>query len=177
MENIGEYMQISVKNRVILEIAISVILLCFYFIFNVFLESLIEQTFAIAMNQTLFPRAITITVVIMCFLLVFDSIKCYYDYKNGKQSTTIDEYVECSEERIPVGRIILYLIILFGYLAALNYIGFMYSTPIVMLLIATLLGMKKFFLGAIGSILFTIALYYASLYGLQILLPTGVLFQ
>lgn len=137
---------------------------------------MIEQTLAMALDQTLFPRAITITVIIMCFLLFYDSIKLYIKYKKGIITPEIHEYYECSEEKIPVARILIYIGILFLYLIALYYVGFMYSTPVITLCIAGLLGIKRIFLAAVSAILFTIALYYASFYGLQIMLPSGILF-
>lgn len=169
-------MNISVKHRIILEICISCFLLVCYFLFSVFQADMIEQTLAMALDQTLFPRAITITVIIMCFLLFYDSIKLYIKYKKGIITPEIHEYYECSEEKIPVARILIYIGILFVYLIALYYVGFMYSTPVITLCIAGLLGIKRIFLAAVSAILFTIALYYASFYGLQIMLPSGILF-
>ena len=58
-------MNISVKLRIILEICISCFLLVCYFLFCVFQGDMIEQTLSLALDQTLFPRAITITVIIM----------------------------------------------------------------------------------------------------------------
>lgn len=170
-------MNISVKLRIILEICISCFLLVCYFLFCFFQGDMIEQTLSLALDQTLFPRAITITVIIMCFLLFYDSICLYINHKKGIITPEIHEFYECSEETIPVGRILAYLGILFGYLIALYYIGFMYSTPIVTLCIAGLLGIKRIFLAAISSVLFTVFLYYASFYGLQIILPGGILFE
>lgn len=170
-------MKISVKNRIYIEITISILLLACYFVFSLFLEDMIEQTLALALDQTLFPKAITITVILMCFLLVFDSVKRYSDFKKGIMTPDICEYLECSEDTIPIFRILAYIGILFLYLIGLYYIGFMYTTPVIIMSIAYLLGMKRIFMGALGAVVFTVALEYASLYCLQIVLPNGVLFE
>lgn len=176
MESIGVSMNISVKLRIVLEMCISCFLLVCYFLFCIFQADMIEQTLALALDQTLFPRAITITVIIMCFLLFYDSIRLFINYKKGILTPEIHEYYECSEESIPIGRILIYIGILFAYLIGLYYIGFMYSTPVITLCIAWLLGIKRIFVAAISAVIFTVALYYASFYGLQIMLPSGVLF-
>ncbi len=169
-------MNISVKLRIVLEICISCFLLVCYFVFSIFQADMIEQTLSLVLDQTLFPKAITITVIIMCFLLFYDSIRLYINHEKGVITPEIHEFYECSEERIPVGRILVYIGLLFSYLIGLYYIGFIYSTPVITLAVAGLLGIKRIFVAAISVIVFTIALYYASFYGLQILLPSGILF-
>ena len=109
-------------------------------------------------------------------LLFYDSIRLYINHEKGVITPEIHEFYECSEERIPVGRILVYIGLLFSYLIGLYYIGFIYSTPVITLAVAGLLGIKRIFIAAISVIVFTIALYYASFYGLQILLPSGILF-
>ena len=83
MENIGIHMNISVKLRIVLEICISCFLLVCYFVFSIFQADMIEQTLSLALDQTLFPKAITITVIIMCFLLFYDSIRLYINHEKG----------------------------------------------------------------------------------------------
>ena len=67
--------------------------------------------------------------------------------------------------------------VLFLYLLGLHYLGFIYSTPIAMLLIALMLGLKRWLIGLMFYILFTLLLDYVAMHFMQIILPKGILFR
>ena len=65
---------------------------------------------------------------------------------------------------------------LFLYLIGLHFIGFVYSTPIVMFLVSLMLGLRHWLIGIVCYVLFTLLLNYVAFNFMQIILPTGVLF-
>lgn len=69
-----------------------------------------------------------------------------------------------------------YVGILFLYLIGLHFIGFVYSTPIVMFLVSLMLGLRHWLIGIVCYVLFTLLLNYVAFNFMQIILPTGVLF-
>ena len=62
------------------------------------------------------------------------------------------------------------------YLIGLHFIGFVYSTPIVMFLVSLMLGLRHWLIGIVCYVLFTLLLNYVAFNFMQIILPTGVLF-
>ena len=62
-----------------------------------------------------------------------------------------------------------------GYVG-LHFIGFVYSTPIVMFLVSLMLGLRHWLIGIVCYVLFTLLLNYVAFNFMQIILPTGVLF-
>ena len=58
----------------------------------------------------------------------------------------------------------------------LHFIGFVYSTPIVMFLVSLMLGLRHWLIGIVCYVLFTLLLNYVAFNFMQIILPTGVLF-
>ena len=64
----------------------------------------------------------------------------------------------------------------FLYLIGLHFVGFVYSTPVIMLLVSLVLGLRHWLAGLAAYIAFTLAVNYAAFHFMQIILPTGVLF-
>mgnify|MGYP006950672106 CR=1 FL=1 len=62
------------------------------------------------------------------------------------------------------------------FLIGLHFIGFVYSTPIVMFLVSLMLGLRHWLIGIVCYVLFTLLLNYVAFNFMQIILPTGVLF-
>ncbi len=170
-------MNLELRHKIILEILISVILFVFYGMLYLNVGSLVEQTFLAALDPVFFPKVIITCILVMNFMLVIDSVMMWHNYKNDKITHHMKTLVTDAEEEYPMGRVFVYIGTLFLYLIGFYYVGFVYATPIIILIVAYLLGMKNMFIGAIVAISFTLALDYASLQFLQILLPSGVLFE
>ena len=93
--------------------------------------------------------------------------------------TVDDERLELQEGGEEAGRFVAlagYVGILFLYLIGLEYVGFVYSTPVVMFLVSVMLGLRHWLIGIVCYVLFTLALDYVAFHFMQIILPTGVLF-
>ena len=170
-------MNLELRHKIILEIIISMFLLVFYSVLYLEAGSLIEQTFMASLDPVFFPRVIILCITVMSFMLTIDSFVMWNNYKKNKITHHMKTLVTDGEEEYPMARVFIYIGTLFLYLIGFYYIGFVYSTPIIILLVAYLLGMKNIFIGAIMAIIFTLALDYASLNFLQILLPSGILFE
>lgn len=170
-------MNLELRHKIILEIIISILLFIAYALLYFNADSLIEQTLFGSVDAAFFPKTVFLIVLVFCTLLVLDSVTMWCNYKKNKITHHMRTLVSDAEEEYPMGRVFIYIATLFLYLLGFYYIGFVYSTPIIMLIVAYLLGMRNILLGAICFVAFTLALDYASLHFLQILLPSGVLFQ
>ncbi len=169
-------MNLELKHRILVEIAISIFLLIFYALVHFYADTFIVIPMFGGADPVFFPKTVSLIVVALSVLLVFHSLRLWINYKKDKLTHHMRTLVTDHEDD-PLLRICLYIGVLFLYLLGFYYIGFVYTTPIIIVLVALMLGLKNIFLGAIVAILFTLALDYASLQFLQIMLPKGVLFS
>lgn len=169
-------MNLELRHRIILEIIINALLLVFYSVFYLNADSLIEQSLFGSIDASFFPKIIILCIVIMSLMLFIDTCMMWNNYKNNKITHKMKALIS-EKESYPMSGVFIYIGTLFLYLLGFYYIGFIYSTPIIVVLVAYLLGMKNFFIGVSAAIMFTFALDYASLHFLQILLPSGILFE
>lgn len=116
-----------------------------------------------------FPRFVISIVVALSLVLVITSY--FWPKKHEK------ERLSATEARHRNIYIPLYIAILFLYLVLLHYVGFLISTPVIMLMVAFLLQGRNFITLTVGSIIFTVGLYYVALKLMKIMLPGGVFFE
>ncbi len=174
----GVLMRIDLKHKIVLETFIRCFLLVFYIFLFVYAESLIESAFLLGSDPTRFPKAILFCCIGLCFVLLFDIIKVIISYKKNIITINMKELlVDAKEEYYPVIKMCLYVLVLILYCLGFYYIGFLYSTPFVIVFVAYLLGFRKLLLGFVISIVITLILDYGTLKFLQILLPRGALFE
>lgn len=169
-------MNLGLRHRIILEIIINALLLVFYSVLYLNADSLIEQSLFGSLDASFFPKIIILCIAIMSLMLLIDTFIMWNNYKKNKITHQMKELIANSED-YPMVRVFIYIGTLFLYLIGFYYIGFFYSTPIIVVLVAYLLGMKNILIGVVAAIVFTLALDYASLHFLQILLPSGILFE
>lgn len=170
-------MVLNVRSRLWAEIVISFGLSAFYLLTLVNLENLIIDGFGAGLSPYLFPETIISVLSVMSVLLFFYSCKNYRAYqKNPSKEAAADILGDGEELCFSLG-ILLYILILFAYLITLYLFGFLYSTPVVIFVVAYLLGLRKIFWGIILSIIVSFALEYSCLHFLKIMLPHGVFFQ
>ncbi len=171
-------MRIDLKHKIFLEVLVRSFLFVFYVWLFLYAESLIESAFLLGTNPTRFPKAILFCSIVLCFILMVDIIKIIHMFKNNKITIHIKELlVDGEEEYYPVVKMCLYVISLVLYCLGFYYIGFLYSTPFVIVFVAYLLGFRRIFIGFAFAVLITFILDYGTLKFLQILLPRGVLFE
>ncbi len=158
------------------EIAISIFLLVFYIASYYYADAYIIVPLFADSDPVFFPKMVSAIVVAFSALLLFESVSFYINYKKNKLTHQMRMLVSDHQED-PLWRTLLYVGVLFLYLLGFKFLGFVYTTPMIIILVACLLGMKNILLGAVVAVLFTLALDYASLHFLQIMLPQGSLFS
>ncbi len=169
-------MNLELRHRIMVEISISVFLLIFYASAHYYSGNHIEIPLFADSDPTFFPQMVSSIIMTFSALLAFESLGFYINYKKGKLTHQMRTLVTDHEED-PLWRTFLYIGVLFAYLIGFHFLGFVYTTPIIIVAVALLLGMKNILLGAVVAIAFTLALDYASLHLLQIMLPKGALFS
>lgn len=164
------------RRNIWIETGISLVLL-FLFVFLYFnIDEWVLETLPATISPAFFPLLVTGLLIFMSGILVFFSFKSLRVMLAGKVDKERLVLQEGGEEAGRMVALICYVGIMFLYLAALHYIGFVYSTPFIMLLVSVMLGLRRWVIGMIAYVLFTLALNYAALNFMQILLPSGVLF-
>ena len=159
-----------------IEVVISVTLLCFFMTLYGGIDRWIIQTLPSTISPTYFPKVITVLCITMSVLLVYFSvITLKTDLGNRSEVVKIDENID--EDAVRVFPIICYISVLFLYLICLYFIGFVYSTPFIMLFVALSLGLKRVFVGFTAYVLFTLGLNAAVFHLMHIILPVGVFFE
>ncbi len=168
-------MYLNLKHKIICEVIISLTLFAIYFALYLNTDSLIISTFFLGADSTVFPKAISLATSVLCALLIINSITIYINYKKNKITDYMKTMVSGNEEYYPAARILIYLFTLVLYCLGFYYLGFLISTPFVLIIVGYLLGLKRIFIAIIFAIAFTILLDYGTLHFLQILLPRGEL--
>lgn len=170
-------MVLNIIRRLQAEIVISFGLTLFYLLALINIEDLIIEGFGAGLSPYLFPQVILSCLCAVSTLLLCCSVRNYIRYKeNPSDELAVSILGDCDDSRFSFG-VLLYVLILFAYLIGLYYFGFLYTSPIVIFVVAYLLGMKRIFVGIAASLILTLILEYASLYFLKIMLPNGVFFQ
>lgn len=169
-------MNLELRHKIVLEFIISIILLVFYITLFANVDKVVEQSVYSSFDSQLFPKATLMLLILLSGILFIDCFRMWNNFKKGNITHYMRTLVTDGEEQYPLGRIFAYLAILFLYLAGFYYLGFVYSTPLVMVCTSYLLGMRNLVFGAIFAIILTLVLDYASLHLLQIMLPEGALF-
>ena len=129
-----------------------------------------------------FPKFVMILVVVLSLVLVVTGLL----EKPGKDGTRDQDgdpakpapgLPGAQAGKINHKNTLVYLGILFLYLAGLHFVGFMISTPIIMLMVAYILQGRNFLALVPGFIAFSVGLYYISMKLMKIILPAGILFE
>ncbi len=169
-------MNFELKHRILIEIFISIFLLVFYALLHVYSDDYVIVPIFSSADPVFFPKTVSLCIVVFSALLVFESCSMWINFKKDKITHQMRMLMADHEDN-PLLKTVLYVAVLFLYLIGLHYFGFIYTTPVIIILVALLLGLKNVFIGALLSIVFTLALDYASLRFLQIMLPQGTLFS
>ncbi len=168
---------LELKHKIIIEFITSIVLIVFYTGLFLNIDTLVEQSVFSSFDSQLFPKVIILCLITLSSVLCLDCFRMWNNHKKDKITHYMRTLIDGESEEYPLGRMFIYLVILFVYFLAFHYLGFVYSTPVIMLCTSYLLGMKNLLLGAVFAIIFTLFLDYASLHFLQIILPSGELFS
>lgn len=172
-------MQKQIKHSAFIDLCISLSLTALFTYLYINIPNLVIQTLPSTVSPDFFPKKITVIIIAMgSTLACIYAISLYNIHYGNKKINYINTEINTEDDKkTNIVSLLLYICTLFLYLIGLYYIGFVYSTPIVMLIISILLGVKRYIIGIIFYISFTLALNYLSLHIMQIILPTGILFN
>ena len=137
----------------------------FFIYFYCHIDQWVIETLPSTISPAFFPSVVTLVLIIMSALLTGFCLRSVRHMLAGKVD---EERLELQEGGEEAGR--------FLYLIGLHFIGFVYSTPIVMFLVSLMLGLRHWLIGIVCYVLFTLLLNYVAFNFMQIILPTGVLF-
>lgn len=164
------------RRNIWIEVGISLFLLIFFIILHLNTDRWIVEALPSTISPAFFPGLISLVLIFMSALLLAFTLRALRHMLTGAVDEERLELQEAGEE---AGRFLAlggYVGVLFLYLIGLQYIGFVYSTPGIMLLVSLLLGLRRWPIALVVYILFTLAIDYAAFHFMQIILPTGVLF-
>lgn len=155
-----------------IEAGLSLLLAAALLFFHSRIDEWIVEAMPAAISPATFPVFVTRVLIIMSLALVAVCIRDLYRMRGG---AAIEEEGEPEDGRLLP--ILGYVAILFLYLAGLNWLGFVVATPVAMLAVGLLLGIRRRAAGLASYIAFTLLLNDASFRFMQIILPQGSLFE
>ena len=158
------------RRNIWIEAGISLFLMLFFIYFYCHIDQWVIETLPSTVSPAFFPSVVTLVLLVgFCFRAVRHMLA-------GKIDEERLELQEGGEEAGRFTALAGYVGILFLYLIGLHFIGFVYSTPITMLLVSLMLGLRHWLIGMACYVLFTLLLDYVAFNFMQIILPAGVLF-
>ncbi|MFQ8889671.1 MAG: tripartite tricarboxylate transporter TctB family protein [Bilophila wadsworthia] len=162
------------RRNIWIEAGISLFLMLFFIYFYCHIDQWVIETLPSTVSPAFFPSVVTILLIAMSVLLAGFCLRSVR-HSRGKVDEERLELQEGGEEAdaSPPRQLRRHL---FLYLIGLHFIGFVYSTPIVMFLVSLMLGLRHWLIGIVCYVLFTLLLNYVAFNFMQIILPTGVLF-
>lgn len=165
------------RRNIWIETGISLFLLVLFLILHWNVEACITEALPSTISPAFFPGLITLILACLSALLLALVLRAAWHMLSG----TVDrERLELQEGGEEAGRFLAlagYVGILFLYLIGLRLVGFTCATPVVMLLVSLTLGLRRWLAGLAAYIAFTLAIRYAAFHFMQIILPTGILFE
>ena len=157
-----------------IEEGISLFLAAFFIFFHAHIDGWVVEAMPSTISPAFFPTVVTRVLIVMSLALVGISSFDVWRMSTGGEVSAEDVEPEGKGRMLAL---LAYVLILFLYLAGMHFVGFVVATPLVMLAVALLLGIRRWFIGLLCYIAFTLALNYASFHYMQIILPAGILFE
>ena len=170
-------METLLRRNVWIEFGLACFLLAFFVLLALRGDAWIEEAIPGTISAAFFPTLVSWIMATLCALLTLFSGRAVRHMLAGRVDR---ERLELTQGGAEAGRFLAlfaYVGILFLYLAGLEYLGFLVSTPPVMLALALLLGARRWLLALAGAIAFSVALDQAAFHLMQIILPQGSLWS
>ena len=128
------------RRNIWIEAGISLFLMLFFIYFYCHIDQWVIETLPSTISPAFFPSVVTLVLIIMSALLTGFCLRSVRHMLAGKVDEERLELQEGGEEAGRFAALAGYVGILFLYLIGLHFIGFVYSTPIVMFLVSLMLG-------------------------------------
>ena len=150
------------RRNIWIEAGISLFLMLFFIYFYCHIDQWVIETLPSTISPAFFPSVVTLVLIIMSALLTGFCLRSVRHMLAGKVDEERLELQEGGEEAGRFAALAGYVGILFLYLIGLHFIGFVYSTPIVMFLVSLMLGLRHWLIGIVCYVLFTLLLNYVA---------------
>ena len=115
-----------------------------------------------------FPRTLSVLLILLSLILLFNSIKKDKNNKQGTQNPINFHATICVS-------IVILLTVIYRYI--IIYLGFLIITPIYLIILMILIKVENIARSIVLSISITVIIWFVFYYFLQMPLPNGILFQ
>ncbi len=164
------------QRKLAIEICISIALLILFLVMVINMPKWVIETLPSTVKPTFFPRIVSGTLAGLSLLLLITTIIDYH-----KTATRLvrdkEKQFETVQDDAKYSSLIIYITVLFLYLLGMKYLGFLLSTPFAMFAVAVQLGLRKYMIGFITYVMVAFALNYVAFNYMQIMLPSGLLWE
>ena len=164
-------------RNILIEAALSLFLLCFFFWVALCADRWVVAAMPTTVSPAFFPK---LTAAVLAGVSALLACFCLRTVRHMLKGEVDEEQLDLQEGGEDAGRFLAlggYVAILFLYLAGLHLVGFLVSTPIVMLLVSVMLGLRQWLFGLVCYVLFTLLLNQVVFSLMNIMLPAGILFE
>lgn len=172
-------MNTSQKKMILANKVVALVIFAGSFLFMLNMHKYVYGGVQSSVGPLFFPKFVMTLVVALSLLLV--GMEFFKKKKEAVPPSALQpegvKEAGGEEEEVNNWNIVIYLGILFGYMAMLHFIGFLISTPIVMMAVAIILKGRNYITMTLMSIFFSVTLYYVALKMMKIILPAGILFE
>lgn len=150
----------------------TIIFSIFFFIYTL----QIPASSSTSIGPEFWPRVVLIGLAIMGIVLLIKSLRQMKRPAIVEESISETEKVEeeFEVEEVHKSRYLIIIIALFAYILSLSFIGFVPTTPFMLMGIALIIGMRKWYSMALTGVLGTACFIYLFANTLNIPLPRGV---
>lgn len=174
-------MNFSQKHKNLADLIISLVMSVGSLTFLIHMHKFVDGGMPSVVGPLVFPRFVIIVTVILSFILLFfaifkPTVKKAEAPPAGENQTCNPDSVEALDSASRKN-IVIYVAVLFAYLIMLQYIGFLISTPLVILVVAYILNGRNFKFLVPMAVVFSTTVYYVAAKVMHIILPAGIWFE
>ena len=160
-----------------IELGVSLTLAALFLYASIQMPNWVIETMPATVDPAFFPALTSKLMFLFSVVLVGIVLWTMFRKDPGKAGIMRKATEKGAEGTSRVLSLFAYIAIMFLYLIGMHYVGFLISTPLVMLAVALLLGIRHWIIGFACYVAFTFILDYSTFHFMQIILPAGVLFE
>lgn len=164
------------RRNVLLETGIAMCSFLFFVVVYIKADVWVIEAIPSTIIQSFFPSIVALLMSGISFLLVIFSVRSAWHIINGNVNHE-QELIEKCVGKSRFFALYSYIGSLFLYFISMHYIGFLYSTPFIMMIVAKLLGLRGWLVPFFFFVAFALIIDFFVLNYMKIFLPVGVLFE
>lgn len=167
------------KQSVYVDVITSVVLLAAGLFFFAAMDKYVDEGLPAQISPLVFPRFVTVITLLGALALLVESVRELRAMRAGRMDTDalaeplLEADLEEAEESSK--GFYLYIAILVAYYFAFDILGFLLTTPLVMLAVSRLLGGRRILVSLLLFIAFTLVVDQTFFRVLKMALPEGIL--